>query len=112
MIADNQVFHLLIQGNTYAEYELIFANAGLNDEDINMSITQLIDYVLCNSGTIMPDEIKHIKEALQELLDAKLDDRYKRMVYRLVQELNKYYIPKGAGRLLKELRKKTKLVEG
>ena len=96
----------LTLGNTYEEYEVVFSEAGLNNEEVNMNITQLIDFTVNNIGQMTNDEHKAVGTALKELNQETLSKEYKELIYPLLNEV-KPYISFMNAKPYKELRLKT-----
>lgn len=79
-ILNTQLIEELTQGNTYEEYEQIFLKANLLDEDVNMEITRLIDFTICNIGAIDKYEFISIIGAIDHLIELRLDPEYGQVI--------------------------------
>lgn len=102
-VVSMSILQQLIKGNTYAEYDALFTQADFANEDMNMHITQIIDLTICNTGSIMPDEIKALKEALVELSHSRPNSKYKTLLKELLTEVDSF-IPKSLNIEIRHLR--------
>lgn len=76
----NPLLTSLIKGNTFEEYDKLFAKAKLSDLETNSAIASVIDSTVCNAGKITSDEVKYLKADLAQLAKAKLSKRYSKII--------------------------------
>jgi len=93
---------ILIQGHTFSEFDQLFAKWCFNNHDLNMNLVQIIDLTICNAGSITPDEVKEVKQALGDIKAKPLSQNYKQLVSNVIQKVQAY-IPNELAHLYKPL---------
>lgn len=92
----------LVQGNTFSEFDEIFFKEGFKNLDLNMNIVQIIDFTICNAGSITAKEVKKVKKSLTEIKAQALDSKYKALISDVISKIQNY-IPSELDGLCKSL---------
>ena len=99
----------LIKGNTYEEYEALFTKAGLMDDEININITTVIDFTLCNAGSITSEETVIVRQSLKELIYTHITPEYVEVIKGVLKEIQeRITVPEPINRMMQRLQRKLK----
>ena len=99
----------LIKGNTYEEYEALFTKAGLMDDEININITTVIDFTLCNAGSITSEEAAIVRQSLRELIYTYITPEYAEVIKEVLKEIQeRITVPEPINRIMQRLQRKLK----
>ena len=105
----NQLVQQLTQGNTYEEYEALFTAANLMDDEININLTVIIDFTICNAGSITSEETLTVKQSLKELVYSDITPEYAEVIQGVLKEIqDRFSVPVPLIRLIQRLQRKLK----